>query len=196
VFRHALEKWLNVILRGVKFKDLESPLSIVCTNIETGGPVIFSRDTAPEMKRGDGRALLGGHSRLFAVKRVNGAVLVDGGLTPIDESLLFRRLGRGADHPHDSRSADASHAFPLRLSAYIQRVASLLLTRGRPRFFPAPVAADPHDPDGHSLGGRFRSVTPRTSTTLYQAGYDQCQALSNAKEQNATNLAERSARSR
>jgi len=78
VFRHALEKWLNVILRGVKFKDSGVAAFDCLHDIETGDRSSF-RAIPLRDERGDGRALLGGHSRVSRLKRVNGAVLVDGG---------------------------------------------------------------------------------------------------------------------
>ncbi len=173
-----LEKWLNVVLRGIKFKDLDAALSIVCTDIESGEPVVFSRDTAPEMNVATAVRCSVGIPGLFAVKRVNGAVLVDGGLTPIDESLLFPE---GSGDVLTIRMVRDRQSRPMRSrfgwAAYIQRIASLLLDAGDdPRFFPAPsqrilmIRTGPHSAVDFDL-------TPQDKHDLYQAGYDQCQAL-------------------
>ncbi len=173
-----LEKWLNVILRGVRFKDLAAPLSIVCTNIETGGPVIFSRETAPNLNVATAVRCSVGIPGLFAVKRVNGAVLVDGGLTPIDESLLFPE---DAGEVLTVRMIRDRQSRPMRSrfgwAAYVQRIASLLLDAGDdPRFLPAPrqrilmIRTGPHSAVDFDL-------SPQDKQELYKAGYEQCQSL-------------------
>jgi hypothetical protein len=177
------QRWDDQVMRtfyleNVDAKDLEAPLSIVCTNIETGGPVIFSRDSAPEMNVATAVRCSVGIPGLFAVKRVNGAVLVDGGLTPIDESLLFPD---GSGEVLTIRMMRDRQTRPMRSrfgwSAYIQRIASLLLDAGDdPRFFPAPSQRILMIRTGTHSAVDF-DLSPQDKHDLYQAGYDQCQAL-------------------
>jgi len=169
-----LEKWLNVILRGVRFKDLQSPLSIVCTNIETGAPQILSSAMTPEVNVAAAVRCSVGIPGLFAVKRLQGAVLVDGGLTPVDESRLFAPGGRvltirmlrdRPSQPMRSRFGWAS---------YVQRIASLLLDAGDdPRHTPAPIRNLLTIRTGHHSAVDF-DLTPRDKRELLRSGYDQC----------------------
>jgi NTE family protein len=169
-----LEKWLNVILRGVRFKDLPHPLAVVCTNIETGEPVILSNTNHPNMNVATAVRCSVGIPGLFAVKRVAGAVLVDGGLTPIDESTLFPA---GAERALAIRMVRDRKSQPMRTgfgwAAYIQRIASLLLDAGDDS-----QSAAPQTPTsltirtGHHSAVDF-DLSPLEKQELYELGYNQ-----------------------
>ncbi len=169
-----LEKWLNVILRGVRFKDLPHPLSVVCTNIETGEPVILSNSNHPNMNVATAVRCSVGIPGLFAVKRVAGAVLVDGGLTPIDESTLFPA---GTERALAIRMVRDRKSHPMRAgfgwAAYIQRIASLLLDAGDDSQSAAPLSPTSLTiRTGHHSAVDF-DLSPREKQELYNLGYDQ-----------------------
>ena len=181
-----LEKWLNVILRGVQFKDLDAPLSVVCTNIETGEPVVFSPERTPDVNVAAAVRCSVGIPGLFSVKRLNGALLVDGGLTPIDESALFPDR---AESVFTIRMIRDRHSHPMRArfgwTEYVQRIASLLLDAGDdPRFFPAPSQRILMIRTGRHSAVNF-SLSAAEKQDLYDSGYDQCLELLNRDRSHA-----------
>jgi len=170
-----LEKWLNVILRGVRFKDLKSPLSIVCTNIETGAPQVLSQSTTPDVNVAAAVRCSVGIPGLFAVKRLGGSVLVDGGLTPVDESLLF---SAGAGRVLTIRMLRDRQSRPMRSgfgwASYVQRIAGLLLDAGDdPRYTPPPSRDLLTIRTGHHSAVDF-DLTPQDKHDLLRLGYEQC----------------------
>jgi len=170
-----LEKWLNVILRGARFKDLPHRLAVVCTNIESGEPVVLSNANHPNMNVATAVRCSVGIPGLFAVKRVAGAILVDGGLTPVAESILFPGQ---EEEILTVRMIRDRQSQPMRTgfgwAGYIQRIASLLLDSGD---------------DSQSVSST-KSLTIRTGhhsavdfelsrqekQELYELGYEQCAA--------------------
>jgi hypothetical protein len=114
---------------------------------------------------------------LFAVKRLNGAVLVDGGLTPIDETRLFPE---GSGNVLTIRMLRDRQPRPMRSRLgwreYIQQIASLLLDAGDdPRFLPAPSQRILVIRTGHHSAVEF-GLSPEDKQELYKLGYDQCLA--------------------
>jgi len=176
-----LEKWVHVVLKGARFRDLNVPLSIVATDVVSGEPFIFSNENTPEACVAEAVRCSVGIPGLFTIKRVNDVVLVDGGLTPIDEAKLF---------PHDP----GAHTLTIRLvrdkvtkamqvggmfgwGAYAQRIASLLLDAGDdPRFFPShserilAIKTGPHSAVDFDL-------TIEEKHDLYDRGFRQCREM-------------------
>ncbi len=172
-----LEKWLNVVLKGARFKDLDVPLSIVCTNIETGAPQVLSRTNTPDLNVASAVRCSVGIPGLFAVKRLNGAVLVDGGLTPVDERLLFPE---DAGRVLTVRMLRDRHSRPMRngfgWASYVQRIASLLLDAGDdPRFAPAPSQDVLTIRTGQHSAVDF-DLSANDKRELLKSGYEQCLA--------------------
>ena len=177
-----LEKWVHVVLKGARFRDLEAPLSIVATDVVSGEPFIFSNENTPEACVAEAVRCSVGIPGLFTVKRFGEVVLVDGGLTPIDESQLF---------PQET----ASQNLTIRLvrdkvtkamqvgggmfgwGAYTQQIASLLLDAGDdPRFFPShservlAIRTGPHSAVDFDL-------TLDEKHDLYDRGFRQCREM-------------------
>ncbi len=123
------EQWLDGILKSQRFEDLQTPLSVICTNIQAGEPFVFSRETTPEVKVATAVRCSIGIPGIFAVRRLKGAVLIDGSLAAIEDHLVF------PDSPHEtvtirlvrdnSGKLPASRRFGL--STYVLRVAGMLL---------------------------------------------------------------------
>jgi hypothetical protein len=106
---------------------------------------------------------------------MNGAVLVDGGLTQIDEGLLFPN-GSGdvltIRMVRDRKTRSMKTGFGW--AAYIQRIAGLLLDAGDdPRFFPAPSQRILTIRTGQHSAVDF-DLSHQDKHELYQLGYKQC----------------------
>jgi len=170
------EKWLDGVLEGRRFRDLEVPLSVVCTDILTGMPYIFSNDATPDEKISTAVRCSIGIPGIFAIRRLQDAVLVDGSLAAAEDSDLF------PDSPHEtltirlvrSQAARLDRTVRLDLSAYVQRVAGMLLD-----------AADEPSISGDQWRrtllvrtGEHSSINFKLSTAdrdeLFQMGYQQC----------------------
>lgn len=170
-----LEKWLNVVLRGARFSDLKSHLAIACTNIETGAPQVLSPIETPDVNVAAAVRCSVGIPGLFAVKRLNGAVLVDGGLTPIDEGLLFPPQSGSVLTIRMLRDRQSR---PMRTgfgwASYVQRIASLLLDAGDdPRFSAPPTQSLLTIRTGGHSAVDF-DLTPHDKRDLLRSGYEQC----------------------
>jgi hypothetical protein len=105
-------------------------------------------------------------------------VLVDGGLTPIDESLLFPEESGGV---FTIRMLRDRQSRPMRggfgWATYVQRIASLLLDADDdPRFFPAASQRILMIRTGHHSAVDF-DLSSQDKRDLYQTGYQQCRAL-------------------
>ncbi|HEY6872157.1 MAG TPA: patatin-like phospholipase family protein [Geobacteraceae bacterium] len=95
----ALETWLDNLFQGRTFKDdFPIPLQVVATDIRSRTPVIFSRETTPDVKVATavrfslGLPLLFGYRRFFHEGRQH--ILVDGSLTANVVEDDLRQRGR------------------------------------------------------------------------------------------------------
>src|SRR6266581_8090147 len=95
----ALEKWLDNLLQGRTFNDdFSLPLQVIATDIRNRTPVIFSRETTPDVKVATairfslGLPLLFGYRRFFNQDRLH--ILVDGSLMAHIVEDNLRQRGR------------------------------------------------------------------------------------------------------
>jgi NTE family protein len=95
----ALEKWLDNLLQGRTFNDdFPIPLQVIATDIRNRTPVIFSRETTPDVKVATavrfslGLPLLFGHRRFFHQGRLH--IMVDGTLTATVVEDNLRQKGK------------------------------------------------------------------------------------------------------
>lgn len=170
------EQWLDGVLRGQRFGDLQSPLSVICTNIRTGEPFIFSNENTPDVKVATSVRCSIGIPGIFAIRRMGGAILIDGSLATVDDEMLFPGCGRETISVRLVRNQVARLAESKRfgLTTYVQRVAGMLLDAA----------------DEPSIGGDQwrRTLLVRTGVhssvnfdltveereELYAMGYEQC----------------------
>lgn len=124
-----LERWLEEVLDGRTFGDLSSPLAVVCTDIVSAQPRIFASWLTPKVKVSAAVRCSVGIPGIFAVRKMDEQILVDGVLANADATSLFPpsdrvditiRLARDlASAPPPSKRFG--------LFSYIQQVATLLL---------------------------------------------------------------------
>ena len=95
----ALEQWLDSLLQGRTFKDdFPIPLQVIATDIRSRTPVIFSRETTPDVKVATairfslGLPLLFGYRRFFQQGRL--LILIDGTLTAYIVEDRLRQRGK------------------------------------------------------------------------------------------------------
>ena len=82
------ENWIDGLLEGCTFKMLPYPLHILATDINGGGPVLFSAKTTPNVKVSFAIRCSMSIPLIFVSKRFNDQLLVDGAI--LSEDALIR----------------------------------------------------------------------------------------------------------
>ena len=81
------EQWLDVLMGGVTFSDLDLQLHILATDLNGGGPVLFNRSCTPDMKVSQAVRYSMSIPLIFAFKKFDEQLLVDGAI--LSEDALF-----------------------------------------------------------------------------------------------------------
>ncbi len=84
----VFERWLDGVLEGRTFEDLQLDLAVVATDVRASRPVIFERATTPSMKVARAVRFSMGIPLLFSFQAWEGALLVDGSI--LSEDALHR----------------------------------------------------------------------------------------------------------
>lgn len=82
------EHWMDEKLQGLTFGHLHHHLHIVATDVAQGRPVIFNRDTSPDMKVSKAVRFSMSIPLLFSFKKFNDYVMADGSI--LSEDALHR----------------------------------------------------------------------------------------------------------
>ncbi|MFO0945338.1 MAG: patatin-like phospholipase family protein [Planctomycetota bacterium] len=170
-----LERWLEEVLGGRTFGEVTTPLAVVCTDIVSAQPRIFASWLTPKVKVSAAVRCSVGIPGIFAVRKMDEDVLVDGVLVNPDAASLFPPSGNVDITIRLARDLASAPSVSKRfgLFSYIQQVATLLLD-----------AVDqtrlPFDHWQRTLlvrTGAHSSIdfelTIEEKQSLYQMGYDQ-----------------------
>lgn len=84
----TFERWMDRQLQGKTFKDLPLPLSILATDVNGGGPVIFNQHTSPDLKVSKAVRFSMSIPLVFSFQRYEKYLLVDGAI--LSEDALFQ----------------------------------------------------------------------------------------------------------
>jgi NTE family protein len=115
----VFEKWIDQLLQGKTFSQLEKKLHIVATDVKTGKAVIFNQENTPNMKISMAIRFSMSIPLVFSFKPFGNHLMVDGSIlsedalhrdwdnngTPV---LCFRLRGE-----HDSNQLNTSGLFPI-----------------------------------------------------------------------------------
>ncbi|MCC8998315.1 MAG: patatin-like phospholipase family protein [Candidatus Contendobacter sp.] len=82
------EHWMDEQLQGKRFADLETHLSIVATDVRSSQPVVFSRDTTPNLRVAQAVLYSISIPLLFPFHHYGEHILVDGSI--LSEDSLIR----------------------------------------------------------------------------------------------------------
>lgn len=170
-----MERWLEEVYHGKRFCDLDRPLAVVCTEVRSARPRVFSTWTTPTVKLSAAVRCSVGIPGVFAIRKLNDEVLVDGVLAEVEPAKLFPPSDRPEITIKIARDPDAARPVckSFGLLAYVQQVATLLL--------------DAFDDNRLPFDQWRRTLLIRTSVpssvdfrlerqvkeSLYQAGYEQ-----------------------
>jgi len=80
----VFENWMDEQLRSITFRELEKELHIVATDVKSGSPVIFNRNTTPDFKVSKAVRFSMGIPLLFAFKKYKDHLMVDGSILAED----------------------------------------------------------------------------------------------------------------
>lgn len=78
------ERWIERQTEGATFREVPGNLHIVATDVRSQAPVIFSRDTTPDLKVSRAVRFSMGIPLIFAFKIYEGKMLVDGSILAED----------------------------------------------------------------------------------------------------------------
>ncbi|WP_252735875.1 patatin-like phospholipase family protein [Aestuariibacter sp. A3R04] len=82
------EQWLDTLLEGATFATISSPLSILATDVNGGGPVIFNQTHTPDVKVAAAVRASMSIPLIFSFKQYEDKLLVDGAI--LSEDALFK----------------------------------------------------------------------------------------------------------
>jgi NTE family protein len=174
----VFEYWLDDVLGGRRFRDLDVPLAVVATDASTGDAVVFSNLATPEEKVATAVRCSISIPGVFAVRRVAGRAFVDGCLTRTARRQLFDDAGHPAVVVRMVSERNGSHApgGRLNLSRYIRSIAEIVCNS-----IDSHGAASDWDYDlcinvGHSRGIDF-GLGPTGKQALYELSYEQCRRM-------------------
>ncbi|GAA6184220.1 patatin-like phospholipase family protein [Aliiglaciecola sp. NS0011-25] len=85
---NQFEKWMDKQLEGKTFSQLSTELSIVATDVNGGGPVVFNHQTTPDLKVSQAVRFSMSIPLIFSFKTYGDHLLVDGAI--LAEDALFR----------------------------------------------------------------------------------------------------------
>lgn len=83
----VFQKWIDAQLEGATFEDLSLDLHILATDVNGGGPVLFNKKTAPQMKVSEAVRYSMSIPLIFSFKPFKEHLLVDGAI--LSEDALF-----------------------------------------------------------------------------------------------------------
>lgn len=90
----VFENWIDQQLESRRFRDLAADLHVLATDINGGGPVVFSRAVTPEMRVSQAVRFSMSIPLLFSFKTHEGRIMADGAI--LSEDALHRDWsGRG-----------------------------------------------------------------------------------------------------
>jgi NTE family protein len=85
---NKFENWMDKQLQGITFAELTKDLSILATDVNGGGPVIFNKTTTPNLKVSQAVRYSMSIPLFFTFKPYKDHVLVDGAI--LSEDALFQ----------------------------------------------------------------------------------------------------------
>lgn len=84
---NVFEAWIDAQLEGATFKDLPMALTILATDVNGGGPVLFGKENTPDMKVSEAVRYSMSIPLIFSFKPFKEHLLVDGAI--LSEDALF-----------------------------------------------------------------------------------------------------------
>jgi NTE family protein len=177
----VFERWLDGLLEGRCFGDLDLDLAVVATDVRACCPVVFERASTPSVKVSRAVRFSMGIPLLFTFQRWGEALLVDGSI--LSEDALHRSWTADGTPACVFRLRSEAGGVPLPVNRWFPLVGythmlirTFMTTISREfvdaRYWPRTVVID----TGHGSPLEFRLDRAR-KTDLYRRGYETTRAI-------------------
>jgi len=170
-----MQRWLDHVFHGRTFRDLDAPLSVLATDVATGEPFIFSRETTPDVKLATAVRCSTSLPGIFAIPHVDGRALVDGCFAAVTPQMLFPNPQRTSfvvrmEETEPPRTVPQSS---LSRRGYVFHVANMILRNLKPLSHPELWDYHVRVPVGSAASLKFH-LTPDQKRDLFDRGYNTC----------------------
>jgi len=179
---HRLEQWLDRLLEGRTFGELETPLAVLATDVASGKPFVFSDDATPHVKLSTAIRCSISLPSVFTIPRVGGRALIDGCFASVTPQMLFpdTTIASVAVRIHESEPAPQARLDGLSRQRYILHIADMVLRNLKPLSHPELWDYHVRVPVGSMSSLNF-DLSPEQKHDLFDRGYKTCrEALANA----------------
>jgi len=172
----VFERWLDELLEGRRFSDLDLDLAVVATDVRASRPVVFERSTTPSVKVSRAVRCSMGIPLLFSFQPWEGALLVDGSI--LSEDVLHRDWATDGTPVCVFRLRSQAEGQPLPLNRWFPLIGythmlirTFMTTISREfidaKYWPRTVVID----SGHYSPLEFK-LDRAQKTDLYRRGYE------------------------
>ncbi|MFC3094638.1 phospholipase [Alteromonas sediminis] len=170
------ESWLDKLLEGKTFADLDFSLHVIATDLNGGGPVVFNKANSPEMKISQAVRYSMSIPLIFSSTVYKKHLLVDGAI--LSEDALFNDW-QGDGTPNVCfrlRSQLSAPSFDHRkrfmLPQYITMLIRTFMTALSREYVHANFWHHTVVIDTGNMSAVDFAMTPEQKTMLYNAGYE------------------------
>ncbi|WP_394221187.1 patatin-like phospholipase family protein [Alteromonas gracilis] len=171
----VFQKWMDNQLEGAVFADLPLDLNILATDVNGGGPVLFNKKTAPEMKVSEAIRYSMSIPLIFSFKPFKEHLLVDGAI--LSEDALFEDW-RGDGTPSvcfrlqsTEQKRKAIKKNLLQLPQYVSMLIRTFMTAISREYVNAKYWHNTVVVNTGEISAVDFSLTPDIKNTLFELGY-------------------------
>ncbi|MCB4436273.1 patatin-like phospholipase family protein [Alteromonas sp. McT4-15] len=171
----VFQKWIDAQLEGATFEDLSLDLHILATDVNGGGPVLFNKKTAPQMKVSEAVRYSMSIPLIFSFKPFKEHLLVDGAI--LSEDALFEDW-RGDGTPSvcfrlqsTEQKRKAIKKNVLQLPQYVGMLIRTFMTAISREYVNAKYWHNTVVVNTGDISAVDFSLSPEIKNTLYEMGY-------------------------
>jgi NTE family protein len=171
----VFQKWIDAQLEGATFEDLSLDLHILATDVNGGGPVLFNKKTAPQMKVSEAVRYFMSIPLIFSFKPFKEHLLVDGAI--LSEDALFEDW-RGDGTPSvcfrlqsTEQKRKAIKKNVLQLPQYVGMLIRTFMTAISREYVNAKYWHNTVVVNTGDISAVDFSLSPEVKNTLYEMGY-------------------------
>jgi NTE family protein len=171
----VFQKWIDAQLEGATFEDLSLDLHILATDVNGGGPVLFNKKTAPQMKVSEAVRYSMSIPLIFSFKPFKEHLLVDGAI--LSEDALFEDW-RGDGTPSvcfrlqsTEQKRKAIKKNVLQLPQYVGMLIRTFMTAISREYVNAKYWHNTVVVNTGDISAVDFSLSPEVKNTLYEMGY-------------------------
>ena len=171
----VFQRWIDEQLEGAVFADLPLDLHILATDVNGGGPVLFNKQTSPDMKVSEAVRYSMSIPLIFSFKPFKEHLLVDGAI--LSEDALFEDW-RGDGTPSvcfrlqsTEQKRKAIKKNLLQLPQYVSMLIRTFMTAISREYVNAKYWHNTVVVNTGEISAVDFSLTPEIKNTLFELGY-------------------------